>query len=149
MKLLSQNKKAYRDYEVLETLEAGVVLKGSEVKAVRQGGVNLTDGFVRIIRDEVYLFGCHISPYSHSRTDSHDPVREKKLLLHRKEIDKLSSKIGAKGLTAVPTKFYFKDGRCKVEIALGKGKKSHDKREDIKKRDAERDMKRFMKVKNR
>lgn len=143
-KVVQVNKKARHDYEIVEVFEAGIVLAGSEVKSIRGGEVNLKESYVKFKGDELFLVGCHISPYSHSRVDAHDPIRDKKLLMHRREIDKLIGKIQQKGLTIVPLRLYFKQGRCKVEIGLGRGKKLHDKRQDMKTREAVRDMARAM-----
>ena len=147
--IIHNNKKAFHDYEILERLEAGVVLMGSEVKSVREGNVNLKDTYVKILRDEVFLVGCHISPYSHASVDAHDTLRDKKLLLHSKEIEKLQIKTKQKGLTIVPLKIYFKKGRCKVEIGLGKGKKLYDKRHDLKAKEAQRDIERAFRHKQK
>jgi SsrA-binding protein len=139
---LATNKKARRDYDIISSLEAGLVLLGTEVKSVRAGGLNLKDSYVREKGGELYMVNCHISPYSHGPVDAHAPLRERKLLLHKKEIEKLSMSIQAKGLTLIPLKMYLKNGRCKVELGLGKGKKDFDKREDVKRREANRDIER-------
>ncbi|MCC6932610.1 MAG: SsrA-binding protein SmpB [Deltaproteobacteria bacterium] len=143
--IVSNNKKAFHDYEILERLEAGIVLKGSEVKSIREGNINLKDTYIKIFHSEVYLVGCHISPYSHSRQDAHETVCDRKLLLHKREIEKFSAKTKQKGLTLVPLKVYFKKGRCKVEIGVGKGKKLYDKRQDLKAKEANRDIERAFK----
>lgn len=142
--LIASNKKARRDYEILQTLEAGIALVGSEVKSLREGGVNLKDSYVRIIRGECFLVGCHISPYSHSRVDAHETTRDRKLLLHRREIERLVGSVQQKGLSLIPLKLYFKQGRAKLEIGLGKGKKLHDKRQDLKSREAQREIQRAL-----
>lgn len=142
---IAENRKARRDYELLERFEAGLSLLGSEVKSIRGGAVTLTESYIRLIGDELFLVGCHIKPYSFSRMDAHEPTRDRKLLLHRKEIDKITGKLVQQGLTAVPLRIYFKNGRCKLEMALAKGKKLYDKRQDMKAREAERAIERGMK----
>lgn len=136
---VAENRKAGFDYHFLDHYEAGVVLQGTEVKAIREGMVNLRDSYVRIEGGEAWLFKVHISQYSHSGSASHDPERKRKLLLNAAELRKLIGKTAEKGLTVVPTKMYFKNGRLKVAIALAKGKKAHDKRETMKKREADRE----------
>ncbi len=136
---IAENRKAYHDYHLLETFEAGVVLLGTEVKAIREGRVNLRDSFARINDGEVYLFNVNISPYSHRGYADHEPLRQRKLLLHRDEIRKLIGKTVEKGMTLVPVRMYFKNGRVKVAVSLAKGKKEYDKRETIKRRDADRE----------
>lgn len=145
MKVLSTNKKAFFDYEIIEGLEAGVVLLGTEVKSAKEGKINLKDAFVKIMNGEAYLLNCHISPYSHGNITNHDPTRTRKLLLHKKELNKLIGKSKEKGLTLVPLKMYLKGNKIKVEIALAKGKKIYDKRESIKKKDLSREIKRELK----
>ena len=147
IKIVSVNKTGRRDYEVIDTFEAGISLKGSEVKSVREGAVNLKESYIRVIREEIFLIGCHISPYSHAPVDAHEPTRERKLLLHKREIEKLVGLVEQKGLTLFPLKMYFKNGKAKMEIALGKGKKHYDKREDVKKREADREIERAFKIK--
>ena len=142
--LIAENKKARHDYEISQTLEAGLVLLGSEVKAIRDGAINLRESHIRFKDGELYLVGCHIMPYEFSRQDSHKPTRDRKLLLHRREIDRLSVDTKQKGLSLIPLKVYFRDGRCKLEFGAGKGKKHFDKRESIQRRDAERRMTRAM-----
>jgi SsrA-binding protein len=144
-KTIAVNKKARFDYELLDRIEAGLVLQGTEVKALRAGQCNLTDGYVEIRRGEAWLIGVHISPYSHGNRQNHDPDRRRKLLLHGREIRKLDSKINERGLTCVPLRIYFKDGRAKVEIAIARGKRKGDKRETIKRREADREAQRAMK----
>jgi SsrA-binding protein len=145
-KVLSDNRKARYLYEILETYQAGIELKGTEVKSIRAGRVNMQDGFALIRNGEAWLMNVHISPYqSASGYFNHDPRRTRKLLLHRLEINKLIGKIEQQGLTLVPLKMYLKNGRVKVDIALARGKKIHDKREDIKRRDDKRAMERAMK----
>jgi len=142
-KIIATNRKATYDYFILEKYEAGIVLKGTEVKSIRQGKVNLRDSFARIIKGEIFLMNMHISPYTHGNVFNHDPLRDRKLLMHKKEIARLAGKVVQKGLALVPLSLYFKDGRVKVELALVKGKKLYDKREDIKKRDLQRMEKRY------
>ena len=142
--LIADNKKARHDYEIVQTHEAGIVLMGSEVKAVRDGGVNLRESYIRMKNGELFLIGCHIMPYAFARQESHNPTRDRKLLMHRREIDRLGVDTTQKGLTLVPLKIYFKDGLCKIEFAVGKGKKHFDKRDAIKSREAERRMTRAM-----
>jgi SsrA-binding protein len=144
-KTIAVNKKARFDYELLDRIEAGLVLQGTEVKVLRAGQCNLTDGYVEIRRGEAWLIGVHISPYSHGNRQNHDPDRRRKLLLHGREIRKLDSKINERGLTCVPLRIYFKDGRAKVEIAIARGKRKGDKRETIKRREADREAQRAMK----
>ena len=148
-KLITNNRKARHDYEIVDTLEAGIVLLGTEVKALRDGKANLRDSYANVRNDEVFLHNFHISPYSHGNLNNHEPLRERKLLLHRKEIRKLIGKTQEKGLTLVPLKLYFKRGKVKVEIALARGKKLHDKRQSIAKREADRELKRVFKHKER
>ena len=149
-KVVATNRKAFHDYHIDERYEAGIALQGTEVKAMREGRVNLKDSFARVDRNEVILHNCHISPYSHGNIMNHDPLRPRKLLLHRREINKLMGRTQQKGLTLVPLKMYFNAaGKAKVEIGLGKGKQQFDRREDIKDREARRDVERAMKAKRR
>lgn len=145
MKIVCQNKKAFHDYSIEETLEAGVQLLGTEVKSLREGKANLKDSYVLVKNSEAFLFNCHISPYSHGNIMNHEPLRTRKLLLHRKEIEKLRAKIQQKGYTLLPLKIYFKDSYAKVEIGLARGKKLYEKRETIKEREAKRTIERAMK----
>jgi SsrA-binding protein len=145
MKIVAQNKKAFHDYTIEETLEAGIALTGTEVKSLREGKANLKDSYVLIKGFEVLLLNCHISPYTHGNIMNHDPVRTRKLLLHRKEIEKLQGKAAQKGYSLIPLKIYFKGPRAKVEIGLARGKKQYEKRETIKKREADREIERAMK----
>jgi len=138
-RLIADNRKARHDYHLLETFEAGVALLGTEVKAIREGRVNLRDSYARVEDGEVFIYGMHVSPYSHRGYAEHDPTRRRKLLLHRVEIRKLIGKTVERGLTLVPTQLYFKNGRVKVAIALARGKQAHDKRETIKRRETERE----------
>mgnify|MGYP000431291901 FL=1 len=146
MKIVSNNKKAYHDYFILDTYEAGIELKGTEIKSVRQNQVNLKDSFVRVKNNEVFVENMHISPYDHGNIFNHDPKRTRKLLLHKKEILKITNKLKEGGLTVVPTKLYFnKSSKVKLEIAIAKGKKLYDKRNDLKEKDARRDIERSLK----
>lgn len=145
-KIVSDNRQARYLYEILETYEAGIQLTGTEVKSIREGKVNLQDGYALIRNGEAWLLNVHISPYTGSgQYFNHDPRRTRKLLLHRQEIRKLIGKVEQQGLTLVPLRMYLKRGLVKVSIALGKGKKLHDKREDLKRRQDQRDMERAMK----
>jgi len=136
---IAENRKAYHDFHILDTYEAGIVLLGTEVKAIREGRVNLRDSFARLENGEVFLYNVNISPYSHRGYAHHEPLRRRKLLLHREEIRKLTGKTVEKGMTLVPVRMYFKDGRVKVAVSLAKGKKEYDKRETIKRREADRE----------
>ena len=136
---ITENRKAFHDYHILETFEAGLVLLGTEVKSIREGNANLRDSFARVEGAEVWIYNIHISPYSHRGSSDHEPTRRRKLLLHRREIRKLIGRTVERGLTLVPTRMYFKNGRIKVEIGLARGKKAHDKRETIKRREADRE----------
>jgi SsrA-binding protein len=138
-KNIAENRKAYHDYHILETFETGVVLLGTEVKSIREGRVNLRDSFARLDNGEIYLYNVNISPYSHRGSADHEPLRRRKLLLHRDEIRKLVGKTVVKGMTLVPVRMYFKKGRVKVAVSLAKGKKEYDKRETIKRRDTDRE----------
>ena len=142
------NKRVTYDYTILETYEAGIVLKGSEVKSIRGGRASFTDSFVRIKGGEAWLCNLHISPYFSSR-EGYDPKRDRKLLLHRQEIRRLSGILSQKGLTLLPLRIYFKKNRAKVEVGLAKGKKRYDKREILRRKDMERDMKREIKDRDR
>ncbi len=145
MKIVAQNRKAYHDYSIEESLETGIALKGTEVKAIREGRVNLKDSYVLIKDNEAFLLNCHISPYSHGNIMNHDPLRTRKLLLHKKEIKKLIGKTREKGFTLIPLKVYFKGSHIKTEIGLAKGKKLFEKRDRIKEREAKREIERTMK----
>src|ERR1051325_3244218 len=136
---IAENRKAHHDYNLLETFEAGIVLLGTEVKAIREGRVNLRDSFARVENGEVFLYNVNISPYSHRGYADHEPLRRRKLLLRRDEIRKLIGKTVEKGLTLVPVRLYFKNGRVKVAVSLAKGKKDYDKRETIKRRETDRE----------
>ncbi len=145
IKVVCQNKKAFADYHIEETFEAGIVLTGTEVKSLREGKANLKDSYVIIKDGEAYLLNCHISPYSHGNIFNHDPLRTRKLLLHRKEIEKLKGKVQHQGYTLVPLKLYFKGPYVKVEVALAKGRKAYEKRDIIKKKEAQREIERALK----
>ncbi|HOT36080.1 MAG TPA: SsrA-binding protein SmpB [Candidatus Latescibacteria bacterium] len=140
IKIITKNRKAFHDYSILETTEAGIALVGTEVKSLRLGNVNLKDSYARVERGEVVLYGLHISPYDHGNRYNHDPERPRKLLLHRREIGRLKGRSEEKGLTLVPLSLYFKGGRVKVELGLAKGKQIHDKRETLRRREIEMDM---------
>lgn len=145
IKVVSQNKKARHDYFIEQTLEAGIVLSGTEVKSIRLGKVNLKDSYATIEKGEVILSGMHISPYEQGNIFNKDPMRDRKLLLHRYEINRLIGYTQQKGLTLVPTQLYFKKGKVKIELGVAKGKKLYDKREDIAERDAKREIDRRLK----
>lgn len=147
IKVLAQNKKAIHDYFIDEVYEAGIVLSGTEVKSVRMGKVNLKDSFARIENNEVFLYNMHISPYEKGNIFNKDPLRTRKLLLNRQEINKLTGYVTQKGYTLVPLRVYLKHGLVKVELAVARGKKLYDKREDIAKRDAKREIERHFKEK--
>ena len=136
---IAENRKAFHDFHMVETFEAGVALLGTEVKAIREGRVNLRDSFARVEDGEIYLYNVNISPYSHRGYADHEPLRRRKLLLHRNEIRKLIGKTVEKGMTLVPVRLYYKNGRVKVAVSLAKGKKDYDKRETIKRREADRE----------
>ena len=144
-KLICNNKKAYHDYFIEEKFEAGMVLKGTEVKSLRMGRANLNDSFALVKSGEAFLHNFHISPYDFGNRENHDPDRMRKLLLHKKEITKLFSKVREQGYSIVPLRIYFKHGRAKLELGLGRGKKLYDKREPIKERETRREMDRAMK----
>ncbi len=141
MKIVATNRKAKRDYDILETYEAGIELKGTEVKSIRRGKININDSFVREKGGELFLVGAHISPYEQGNIFNHDPLRDRKLLLHKKEILRIITKIREKRLTVIPLKVYFNNkGKVKVEIAVAKGRKLYEKKQKIKERDIEREM---------
>ncbi|WP_138418408.1 SsrA-binding protein SmpB [Aquibacillus sediminis] len=142
---IAQNRKASHDFTIEETFEAGLVLKGTEIKSIRAGRVNMKDSFAKLERGEAFLYNMHISPYEQGNRFNHEPTRPRKLLLHRKEIDKLIGETQQKGYALVPLKMYIKNGVAKILIGLGKGKKKHDKREDLKRKQAKRDMDRAIK----
>lgn len=147
-RLIANNKKAYHDYFIEETYEAGIALHGTEVKSLRMGKCSIKESFIRIENEEVYIYGMHISPYEKGNIFNKDPLRVKKLLLHKTEIRKLRAKIAEKGYTLVPLKVYFTNSLVKVEIGLAKGKKLYDKRQDIAKKDQRREAERDFKVRN-
>ncbi|MBF0491150.1 MAG: SsrA-binding protein SmpB [Deltaproteobacteria bacterium] len=148
-KIIASHRKATFLYEISERFEAGIVLQGSEVKSLREAKVSLSDAYAGFHREELYLFNCHINPYFNAAQFNHEPLRMRKLLMHQKELFKLHEKIETKGFTLIPTKLYFKKGKVKVELGLGKGKKMFDKRESTKKREQNREMDRAMKSKNK
>ena len=148
MKLVANNKKAYHDYFIEEKYEAGIVLHGTEVKSMRMGKCSIKEAFIRIENGEVYAYGMHISPYEKGNIFNKDPLRPKKLLLHKQQIRKLIGSSAEKGYTLVPLQVYFKDGRAKIEIGLARGKKLYDKRQDIAKKDQKREAERDFKVRN-
>lgn len=141
-KVVAQNKKAYHEYFIEETYEAGIVLQGTEIKSIRASRVNLKDSYARIQNGEVVLFGMHISPYEQGNRFNHDPLRTRTLLLHKREISKLIGETKQTGYALIPLKLYLKNGFCKVLIGLAKGKKNYDKREDLKQKEAKRDIER-------
>lgn len=148
-RVIADNRKALHDYHVLDSWEAGVVLLGTEVKAIREGRVNLRDSFARVEKGEVWLLNVHISPYSHTGYAHHDERRQRKLLLHEHEIRKLAGRVAEKGLTLVPLRMYFKNGRVKVQLALAKGKQARDKRETIRRREIDRETRAAVKARRR
>lgn len=144
-RLFATNKKAYHDYFILEKLEAGIALQGTEVKSIREGRINLKDSYAIVKTGEIFLFNCHISPYSHGNRENHDPTRSRKLLLHRGEIRKLIGKSQEKGLTLVPLRVYLTRGRIKLELGVARGKKLYDKRETERRKEADREARVAMK----
>lgn len=147
-KLIANNKKAFHDYFIDETYEAGIVLHGTEVKSMRMGKCSIKESFIRIEDGEVFVYGMHVSPYEKGNIFNKDPLRVKKLLMHKYEINKLMGKVAEKGYTLVPLQVYFKEGKAKVEIGLARGKKLYDKRDTIAKKDAKREIEREFKLKN-
>lgn len=145
IKILATNKKAFNEYEIIETYEAGIALQGSEVKSIRNGRISLKDSYAKIKDNEIYLINCNISLYSSSSYFNHDPLRPRKLLMHKKEIIRLQSKVQQKGFTIIPIKVYLKKGIIKIEIALAKGKKLYDKREEAKRKAIEMEIKKALK----
>lgn len=145
VKMVAKNRKAHHEFHILEELEAGIELLGTEVKSLRQGRANLKDSYGRFRNGELYIYQMHISPYPFAYYDNHDPERPRKLLLHKYELKRLYGKIKEKGQTIVPLQIYFKQGKAKVKIALGKGKRTHDKRQAIKEREVKREMDRAIK----
>ena len=148
-RLIANNKKAYHDYFIEETYEAGIALHGTEVKSLRMGKCSIKESFVRIENEEVYIYGMHISPYEKGNIFNKDPIRVRRLLMHRGEINRLFGKIKQEGLTLIPLSIYFKGSRVKLQLGLCKGKKLHDKRDDAARRDAMREIDRTMKSQNR
>lgn len=144
-KVVATNRKAFHDYEIVETIEAGVILTGTEIKSVRAGKVSLVDGFAVLCNDEIWLLNVHIAPYSFGARDNPEPKRERKLLLHRGEIDRLAAKVAERGWTLAPLRMYLSQNRAKIELGLVRGKKLYDKREAIARRDADRDVQREIK----
>lgn len=144
-KVVAQNKKARHDYTITDTVEAGIVLQGTEIKSIRNGRINLKDGFARVRNGEVFLHNVHISPYEQGNLYNHDPRRMRKLLLHKKQIRKLEGLVQSPGTTLVPLKVYLKDGYAKVLLGVAKGKKQYDKRETLRRRDIDRDIQRTLK----
>ncbi len=144
-RLLADNRKAHHDYHILHTYEAGIVLLGTEVKSIREGRVNLRDSFARVEDGEVFIYNIHVSSYSHRGYADHEPTRRRKLLLHKSEIRKLIGKTVERGMTLVPVRMYLKNGRVKVVVGVAKGKKLYDKRETIRRREAERETRRAIK----
>ena len=136
---IAENRKAFHDYHILETFEAGIALLGTEVKGIREGQANLRDSYARVEKGEIWLFNVHINPYSHRGYVDHDPRRKRRLLLHKAEIRKLIGRTVEKGLTLVPTRLYFKNGKVKVGLALARGKQAHDKRETMRRREVDRE----------
>ncbi len=149
IKVIASNRRARRNYSVVETLEAGVALVGSEVKALREGRIDLKDSYALVRGGEAFLIGAYIGPYEFSRDGGHEPERDRKLLLHRREIDRIAGQVAEKGLTLVPLQVYLKGGRVKVEIGLAKGKTTYDKRQTLRDRDHEREMERALSRKTR
>lgn len=149
IKIICKNRKAFFNFEIEDTFEAGICLVGSEVKSLRDGRANLSDSYGKIRNSEIFLVDCHISPYSQSNRENHEPLRERKLLLHKREIKKLTGKVAERGFSLIPLKMYFKNGKVKVEMALARGKKTYDKRDAIKKKDQRRELERMMKYKQR
>ena len=148
VKLIANNKKAFHDYFIEEKYEAGISLAGTEVKSLRQGKCSIKESFIRIEKGEVFIYGMHISPYEKGNIFNKDPLRVKKLLLHKYEINKMAGKIAEKGYTLVPLQVYFRGSRVKVEIGLAKGKKLYDKRQDIAKKDQKREAEKEFKIRN-
>jgi SsrA-binding protein len=147
-KAITTNRKAYHDYHIEETCEAGISLLGTEVKSIRNGRVNLKESYAIIKDSEVFLLNCHISPYSHGNMQNHNPLRTRKLLLNRREIDRLWGKLSQKGFTLVPLKIYFKKGKAKLEIGLVKGKRKYEKRDSLREKEAKREIERHMRRKS-
>lgn len=148
IKIIATNRKARHDYHIEEKFEAGMMLTGSEVKSLRDGKVNMTEAFCRVERGEIYVFNCHIAPYEQGGYANHEPLRKRKLLLHRREISKLDKAVAQKGYTIIPLRMYFRNSYAKLEIGLGRGKKQYDKRADIAEEETRRRLKRVMSERN-
>lgn len=148
MKLIASNKHAAHNFFLEDAIEAGIALKGTEIKSIRAGKTSIQDAYVRIKDNEAFIINMHISPYAHGNRQNHDETRERKLLLHKREIARMGGKIAKENYTVIPTKVYLKDGLCKIEIALAKGKKLHDKRRTLKEKDMKRQMEKAMSYKN-
>lgn len=148
IKIICQNKKAWHNYFIEDTIEAGIMLQGSEVKSLREGKANLVDSYANVEKGEVWMYNCHINPYAPASQFSHHPTRKRKLLLNKKEISKLIGQSQEKGYSLIPLKMYFKNGKAKIELSLAKAKKLHDKRATIKKREADREIDKAMKSRN-
>lgn len=149
MKIVCKNRKAFYDYSIEETMEAGIILLGTEVKSLRNNLANLKDSYAIIRDSEATLLNCHISPYSHGNIINHEPLRTRKLLLHKQQIEKLKGKITQKGYSLIPLKIYFKNGLVKVELGLARGKRQYEKRESIKEKEAQREIEKALKGKNK
>lgn len=149
IKVIAENRKAFHDYFIEERIEAGIILTGTEIKSVRNSRVNLKDSYARIENGEVWLYQMHISPYEQGNRFNHDPLRKRKLLLHHSEIVKLIGKIQLQGLTLIPLKIYLKHGLAKIELAVGRGKKNYDKRQDMAEKDAKREIERHLRDRNK
>ncbi|MGC8658315.1 MAG: SsrA-binding protein SmpB [Desulfomonilaceae bacterium] len=148
VKIICKNRKAHFNFEVEDTFECGIVLLGSEVKSLRGGKANLSDSYAKVRNNEIFLVDAHISPYMQANRQNHDPLRDRKLLLHKREILRLAAKIAEKGFSLIPLKMYFKNGKIKVEMALARGKKTYDKRESIKKKEQRRELERLVKFRH-
>lgn len=149
IKIICKNRKARFNYQIEDTFEAGIALVGSEVKSLRRGRANLTDAYAKIDKGEVFLVAAHISPYEQANRENHEPLRQRKLLMHKREIKKLVGKVAERGFSLIPLKLYFKNGKVKVQVALAKGKRAYDKREAIRKKDQRREMERLIKYRHR
>ena len=148
-KVIATNRKAFHDFSILETYEAGLVLKGTEVKSLREAQVNFKDCYATIDNNEAWLIGCYISPYHHGSDANHEPDRKRKLLLHKREIARLLGKVAERGLTLIPLRLYFKEGRAKLELGLARGKKLHDKRDSIREREVRREIEKESRARQR
>ena len=149
VKVIATNRKAFHNFSILETYEAGLVLRGTEVKSLREAQVNFKDCYATIDNNEAWLIGCYISPYHHGSDANHEPDRKRKLLLHKREIARLLGKVAERGLTLVPLRLYFKDGRAKIELGLARGKKLHDKRATLRERESRREMEKESRARSR